>query len=91
MAVGARARARGCCAARKHGLKVRDVETWLERFELGAENALRSRPRDEKALRDEEIKRLEQKIGELVVEIIRRCRWPWGGAAIQLLVRGACV
>lgn len=55
-------------AARKHGLRVRDVEAWVERFELGAENALRSRPRDEDALKDEEIRRLKQKVGELVLE-----------------------
>ena len=55
-------------AARKHGLKVRDVERWLELFEEGAENALRARPRDEEALRVEEVKRLKQKIGELVLD-----------------------
>ena len=42
-------------AARKHGLKVAEVEAWQERFLLAAENALRSRPRDEDALKDEEI------------------------------------
>ena len=53
-------------AARKHGLKVSEVEDWKERFLLGAENALRSRPRDDEALKDEQIKRLKQKVGELV-------------------------
>ena len=56
-------------AARKHGLKVSEVEDWRERFVLGAENALRSRPRDEEALKDEQIKRLKQKVGELVLDI----------------------
>lgn len=56
-------------AARKHGLKVAEVEDWLERFQLGAENALRSRPRDEEALKDEQIKKLKQKVGELVLDI----------------------
>lgn len=55
-------------AARQHGLTVADVEDWRERFLLGAENALRSRPRDEEALKDEEIKRLKQKVGELVMD-----------------------
>jgi helix-turn-helix protein len=32
-------------AARRHGLKVAEVEEWRERFLLGAENALRARPR----------------------------------------------
>jgi transposase-like protein len=55
-------------AARQHGLTVADVEDWRDKFLLGAENALRSRPRHEEALRDEEIKRLQQKVGELVLD-----------------------
>lgn len=38
-------------AARTHGLTVAEVEDWREKFLLGAENALRSRPRDEEASR----------------------------------------
>ena len=56
-------------AARKHGLKVPEVEDWKERFLLAAENALRSRPRDDEALEDEQIKRLKQKVGELVLDL----------------------
>ena len=56
-------------AARKHGLKVSEVEDWKERFLLAAENALRSRPRDDEALKDEQIKRLKQKVGELVLDL----------------------
>src|SRR5215470_1115518 len=56
-------------AARKHGLTVAEVEEWRERFLLGAENALRARPRDEEALKDEQIKRLKQKIGDLVLDL----------------------
>ena len=56
-------------AARKHGLTVAEVEEWKEKFLLAAENALRSRPRDEEALREEQIKRLKQKVGELVLDI----------------------
>jgi len=55
-------------AARKHGLKVAEVEEWKEMFFTGAENALRSRPRDEEAMREQEVKRLKQKVGELVME-----------------------
>jgi transposase-like protein len=55
-------------AARKHGLTVSEVEDWRDRFLAGAENALRSRPRDDEALKDEEIKRLKQKVGELVLD-----------------------
>jgi transposase-like protein len=56
-------------AARKHGLTVAEVEEWKEKFLLAAENALRSRPRDEEALREEQIRRLKQKVGELVLGI----------------------
>jgi transposase-like protein len=47
-------------AARKHGLTVAGVEEWKDRFVLAAENALRSRPKDEAALKDEQIKKLER-------------------------------
>src|SRR5215468_7053311 len=56
-------------AARKHGLTVAEVEEWRDRFLLGAENALRARPKDEDALKDEQIKKLKQKVGELVLEV----------------------
>jgi len=55
-------------AARKHGLTVAEVEEWKERFLAAAENALRSRPRDEEGQKDEAIKKLKQKVGELVLE-----------------------
>ena len=56
-------------AARKHGLKVGEIEEWKDRFLLGAENSLRSRPRDEEALKDEQINRLKRKIGDLVMDL----------------------
>ena len=56
-------------AARKHGLTVAEVEDWQERFLLAAENGLRARPKDEEALKDEHIKKLKQKIGELVLDL----------------------
>ena len=46
----------------------RHVSGALERFLLGAENALRARPKDEEALKDEQIKKLKQKIGDLVLD-----------------------
>ncbi len=55
-------------AARKHGITVREIEEWQEKFFMGAENALRSNPRDDEALRQEEVKRLKQKIGDLVMD-----------------------
>ena len=55
-------------AARTHGLTVAEVEDWREKFLLGAENALRSRPRDEEALKEEQIKKLKQEIGDPVLD-----------------------
>ena len=66
-------------AARTHGLTVAEVEDWREKFLLGGENALRSRPRDEEAVKDEQIKRLKQKIGDLVLDhdIVREALKPY--------------
>src|SRR5512140_2798003 len=55
-------------AARRHALTVGEIEDWKDRFLCGAENALRARPKDEEALKEEQIKRLKQKIGELVLD-----------------------
>ena len=49
-------------------LTVAEVESWLEKDLAGMEDQLRSRPRDDEALKDEEIKRLKQKVGELVLD-----------------------
>ena len=56
-------------AARQHGITVAEIEDWKEKFLLGAENALRSRPKDEEALQEEQIKKLKQKIGDLVTDM----------------------
>ena len=66
-------------AARKHGLTVAEVEDWHQRYLLGAENALRTRPKEDEALKEEQIKKLKQKIGELVVDndILREALKPY--------------
>lgn len=66
-------------AARQHGLTVAEVEAWREKFLLGAENALRSRPKDEEAVKGEQIKKLKQKIGDLVLDndILREALKPY--------------
>lgn len=56
-------------AARRHDLTVAEIEQWQDRFLNGAENALRSRPLDEEALKEQEIKRLQRKVGELVMAL----------------------
>ena len=66
-------------AAREHGLTVGEVENWQEQFLRAAENGLRRRPKDEEALKDEQIKKLKQKIGDLVVEndVLREALKPY--------------
>jgi transposase-like protein len=56
-------------AARKHDLTLAELEEWKDRYLLAAENALRSRPKDEDALKDEQIKKLERKVGQLVMDL----------------------
>ena len=55
--------------ARRHGLKVAEVEGWRDRFLLGAENALRARQMEDEALREEEVNRLKRKVGELTMDL----------------------
>ena len=50
-------------AARQHGLTVREIEEWEEAAMMAMENSLRSRPRDEEAQREAEIKKLKEKVG----------------------------
>ena len=66
-------------AARTHGLTVAESEDWREKFLVGAENALRSRPEDDEAVKDEQIKKLKQKIGDLVLDndILREALKPY--------------
>ncbi len=56
-------------AARRHGLKIAEVEEWRDRFLLGAENALRARPKEVEALREEELNRFKRKVGELTMDL----------------------
>ena len=56
-------------AARRHGLKIAEVEEWRDRFLLGAETALRARQKEDEALREEEINRLKRKVGELTMDL----------------------
>ena len=66
-------------AARQHGLRIAEVEQWQEQYLRAAENGLRRRPKDEEALKDDQIKKLQQKIGELVVEhdVLREAMKPY--------------
>ena len=63
-------------AARRHGLKVAEVEEWRDRFLVAAENGLRARPKEDEALREEdealreeELNRFKRKVGELTMDL----------------------
>jgi transposase-like protein len=56
-------------AARRHGLKVAEIEEWRDRFLLAAENGLRARPKEEAALHEEMVNRLKRKVGELTMDL----------------------
>jgi len=56
-------------AARKHGLMIAEIERWSEQSFAVGENALRARPNDEDAGKDERIAKLQRKVGELVFDI----------------------
>jgi transposase-like protein len=56
-------------AARRHGLTIAEIERWREQFFAAGENALRARPKDEEVAKDEQIAKLQRKVGELVLDI----------------------
>jgi len=56
-------------AARRHGLRVAEIEEWRDRFMLGAEDALRAWPKEDEALHEEEISRLKGKVGEQTMDL----------------------
>jgi hypothetical protein len=56
-------------AARRHGLKLAEVEDWRDRFLLGAENALRARLKEDEALREEELNPFKCMVGELTMNL----------------------
>ena len=56
-------------AARQHGLTVAEIERWLELGMAGMENQLRSRPRDDEAFKDDRIKQLERKVGQMALDM----------------------
>lgn len=53
---------------RTYGRTVAEIEDRQEKRLLGAENALRSCPRDEEVVKDVRVKKMKQKIGDLVLD-----------------------
>ena len=58
----------GVETCRRYGLKQSELEEWTQAFLEGGENALRSRPRDEREMYEAKIKELQAKVGELVLD-----------------------
>ncbi|RVU42124.1 DUF1153 domain-containing protein [Lujinxingia sediminis] len=56
-------------AARQYDLKPGEIEQWYETFLDAGENGLKSRPKEEIERKDAQIAKLQQKIGELVMDI----------------------
>ncbi len=54
--------------ARRYSLDVAEIESWQRRLLEAGRNALRSKPRDDDAAKHDEICRLRQKVGELVLD-----------------------
>ncbi|MBH0200564.1 MAG: hypothetical protein HP497_14320 [Nitrospira sp.] len=50
-------------AARTYELTIAEVSDWWEKFLLKMENVLRSRPRGEEAVKNEQIKKLNRRLG----------------------------
>jgi hypothetical protein len=59
-------------AARRHGLKVAEVEEWRDRFLPGTENALRTRRKEAETLREDEINRLQSRKFPYCFPVFRR-------------------
>lgn len=56
-------------AARNHGITVAELQDWYDKALAAMENGLRSKPKDEEAQKDHQIKQLKQKVGELVMDL----------------------
>jgi len=55
--------------ARSHELTLAEAGERREKFLLAGENGPRARPKDEEGLQEEQIKKLKQKAGELVLDL----------------------
>ncbi len=55
-------------AARQHGLEVKELESWQERFLQGAEQALDDRQSSEEN-KSERIRQLERKLGQMALDM----------------------
>lgn len=66
-------------AARQHDLKVSDIQHWHDTFLGAGENGLKSKPKEEMELKNRQIRKLKEKIGDLVMkqEIFEELQRRW--------------
>lgn len=55
-------------AARQYDLKAAEIQHWYDCFLAGGENSLKSKPNEELELKDKQIRKLKEKIGDLVMK-----------------------
>ena len=59
----------GAAAARKRRVTVREFDEWREKYQQDAVNAFRALPRDEDALKAEYTEKMQQKVGQVALEL----------------------
>lgn len=59
-------------ACRRYDLKQSEVESWTETFLKSGEQGLKSNSKDQQFLHEKEVKELQAKVGELVMELNAR-------------------
>lgn len=60
---------------REHDLKQSEVEGWMDSFLKAGERGLKARSPDEQQAHEREVKDLQAKVGELVLELDARKKW----------------
>lgn len=55
-------------AARQYDLKSAEIQHWYDSFLQSGENGLKTRPNEELELKDKQIRKLKEKIGDLVMK-----------------------
>ena len=60
---------------RESDLKQSEVEGWMEAFLKAGERGLKARSTDEQQAHEREVKDLQAKVGELVLELDARKKW----------------
>ena len=60
---------------REHDLKQSEVDTWIEEFLQGGKENLKTNSKQAQSAHQKEVKQLQAKVGELVMELEARKKW----------------